>query len=271
MLAFKTRSDKVQFPIYVQPKLNGVRALYLGEDQLQSRDEHLWDPHVVGHLLPLLNNVAGEYILDGELYLHGMSLQQINSRIAVNRAEPHPQGRMIEYHVFDVVADAPMAERVDILTELMSRFDPRGKVKIVSTFLCTSEHQANCTFALCKREGYEGVMYRKVDAPYGFAEDCSNKQNRWWYLQKRKDWMDIDCCVIGLERGQGRLANTLGAFLLQAPNGAMFSAGSGLTDQQRQQYWSMSNQMVGKTVKIKFEMLSDTGVPLKPTILLVES
>ena len=268
MLAMKTRPDKVEWPLYVQPKLNGVRALFIGEDSLQSRDEHIWEPEVVRHLLVHLNNVAGEFILDGELYFHGMSLQQINSRIAVNRAAPHAESGLIEYHVFDVAAHVAFADRVELLEELRIRFEGTV-VKLVETYLCTTEHQADRAFELCKKQGYEGIMYRLPNAPYGFAENCGNKQNRWWCLQKRKDWLDVDCEIVSFEEGKGRLQGMLGAFTLVTPQGVAFSAGGGLTDEQRRSYWAAKETMLGGLVKVKYEMLSDGGVPLKPTIIQV--
>lgn len=267
MLAHKLRADKVRWPLFVQPKLNGVRALFLGVDQLQSRDGHLFSPLVVRHLLAWLNPFAGHYKLDGELYLHGMSLQQINSRIAVTRTEAHEESHLVEYHVFDVIADCSMEKRVEMLQELKYAFQD-CPVKVVDTYYCTVPAEADRAFKLFKQEKYEGAIYRLKDVPYGFEEECSNQENRWWNIMKRKDWLDVDCIPIAKVEGEGRLRGMVGAFVLMTPWGKEFQAGSGMSDWQREYWWN--SPKLPETVKVRYEMLSDGQVPLKPTIFLIE-
>jgi len=75
MLA-KTLGPKFSsYPCYVQPKLNGVRALYQrGQDTFwtfQSRDEKTWKTEVLAHIgNELCSLELGSVILDGELYVH---------------------------------------------------------------------------------------------------------------------------------------------------------------------------------------------------------
>lgn len=46
-----------------------------------------------------------------------------------------------------------------------------------------------------------------------------------------------------------------------------FQAGSGLSDAERVKF--LCESPVGRIARIKFEMLSDGGVPLKPTIEVI--
>src|SRR5262249_36888189 len=105
MLARTVGPKFSHYPCYVQPKLNGVRALYQA-GVFQSRDEKLWQPEVVKHLTDELGQFSqylGNVCLDGEFYCHGMRLQEINGAIAVNRKEPCKVTPQICFHVFDVV------------------------------------------------------------------------------------------------------------------------------------------------------------------------
>ena len=68
----------------------------------------------------------------------------------------------------------------------------------------------------------------------------------------------------------GEPKGILGAFELRADNGAQFTAGSGLTQAQKAEYWRAGDRMLGTRVRINFEMLSDGGVPLKPIVDCVE-
>lgn len=268
MLAKKLPSKHLTFPCIVQPKLNGVRALWIG-GKLQSRDEHLWLPHVLPHITSTLRLSASGIDLDGELYLHGLSLQQINSRVAVNRNEPHRDVLAIEYHVFDIISDEPQEVRAERLREL-SREWKQTSVFAVETLYCASQEFSDMCYKMWRQKHYEGLMYRKLGVPYGQLDVCGNQENRWHWLLKRKEFSDLVAEVVDCIEGNGQFANSLGAFLLRTSSGVLFSAGSGLTVQERVAYWANRNDMPGTKVRVEYEMLSDGGVPLKPTIACVE-
>jgi hypothetical protein len=110
-------------------------------------------------------------------------------------------------------------------------------------------------------------MYRHPDKPYGFAHNCGNQQNRWPYLLKRKDWMDDDFPIVDFKTTTG--AKGFRGFQLTCllPSGSTFDVGSGLDTLEVDDF--TLNSPIGKTAKVKYEMLSDSGVPLKPTILAI--
>ena len=112
------------------------------------------------------------------------------------------------------------------------------------------------------------MMYRSINDPYGMIDECGNKENRWATLLKRKDWLDMRCRIVGVNEGKGEFAGSVGAFVLQTEDGTTFQAGSGLTKFQRKAYWI--EDPVGRIAVVNYEMLSDGGVPLKPTIEMVE-
>src|ERR1700722_77162 len=104
------------FPCFLQPKLNGVRALAHHESSgfvMQSRDEKLWSYAVLGHIMDELSAFLVEAqklfgqswnpIFDGELYVHGWRLGDINSAIAVKRLEPTVKTKNVEFHIFDTI------------------------------------------------------------------------------------------------------------------------------------------------------------------------
>lgn len=269
MLAFKYVLGKIKFPCYVQPKLNGIRATWLPNEGLRSRSHGkekglIWDQRRLPHIYDALRQLPIK--VDGELYKHGMSLQQINGRVSVKSIKTHPDVQSIHFHIFDIVSSDPFSDRWEALQHWSNYFN--GSLKLVPTIFAENEQKADLAYQLFKRvQHYEGMMYRAIDAPYGTIEDCGNQENRWNYLLKRKDWLDIVCTVLGVQEGKGRLEGTLGAFVFETPGGKEFTAGSGLTDQQRAALWSMpTSQLTQMKVRIKYEMLSDGGRPLKPTI-----
>jgi hypothetical protein len=90
--------------VWLQYKLNGIRALSQGGN-FQSRDELPWNRGVLAHLTNYMREMfPPEWVLDGELYVHGWKLQDINGAIAVNRLGPTDKSPLVEYHIFDRVS-----------------------------------------------------------------------------------------------------------------------------------------------------------------------
>lgn len=277
MCAFKWQDHKhrLTLPFFVQPKLNGVRALYY-QRQMQSRglgeeQGKLWHPDVIQHLLMDLNRVVpSNWLLDGELYLHGLSLQQINSAIAVKRIAPSPKTTSIQYHVFDIIdtnsLHLPFMERARLLETLREKLviHQAHAVAVVPTTLIDREGLDNTLYATLRSQGYEGIMYRDPSAPYGFAEECTNKENRWRHLLKRKGWEDGEFEITDFQRTTGEKGNAGFQITYITKAGKTFNVGSGLSHAEQDYY--AQNSPVGQLLKLRFEMLSDTGIPLQPTI-----
>jgi ATP-dependent DNA ligase len=267
MLAHKASGKRYICPGYIQPKLNGLRAIWSPENKtLQSRDQKLWSFSVIQHIATTLFDLPFRF--DGELYSHGKSLQQINSRVAVNRVDPHPDATSISFHIFDIAL--PATEYHDRLTMLRTFNFSNPNIHIVPTFFYSDIHTAEQAHKMFKSEGYEGSILRDPFAHYGFVENCGNKENRWTRILKRKDFLDLTATIIGFDRGEGQFSDTLGSLVL-AYNNITFRAGSGLTIPQRNRIWQNKDLYINKPCVINYEMLSDSGIPLKPTIELVPS
>lgn len=277
MCAFKWQDhrSKLTFPFYVQPKLNGVRALYhqgiMQSRGLREEEGKVWDSSVVSHFTtPLLQACPPTWLLDGELYCHGKSLQQINSAIAVKRKSASSVTHEIQYHVFDIVdtqsLHRPFHQRAEMLEFLKTKMvvHQASTIQVVPTTFVSNPGLDDELYALYRSQGYEGLMYRLPSAPYGFAEECGNKENRWKYLLKRKGWIDDEFLILGFKLTEGEKGNQGFQLLCQTQSGTEFTVGSGLS-QEAQTYYSQ-NSPEGFLAKVRFEMLSDKGVPLKPTL-----
>lgn len=275
MLA-KTYEPRYWIPggMFVQPKLNGIRAMYKN-GVFMSRDGLAWSKDCLSHIRAALASLPSDIILDGELYVHGLSLQQINSRIAVNRTTPHDLEHTVSYNVFDQVSDMGFGIRHAELNLLWREHVPDPSALLVPTHFIHHPHHADPLFVHYKERGYEGIMYRHPLSPYSLPDICGNKENRSTYLLKRKTWQDLDADIIEVVSGNGRLSTTCGSLSL-VHNGAYFSAGSGLTDLQRDELWRRKDDIYDSYAfgrawkcKIQYEMLSDDGIPLKPIIILI--
>lgn len=272
MLAKVYKDSLYQKGMFVQPKLNGVRMMARGE-YLVSRGSgneqgEVWQPNRLTYIRMALEYLREDIIWDGELYCHGMSLQEINKRASVTSAKIHIDEGALEYHIFDYVSREPAYQRIAYLSRVARTLQGRF-VKIVPSFYTSSALDASRHYERFKSQGYEGMMYRTGHMPYAIPGEHSRKDNRVGWLLKRKDWLDLDATIIGLDEGEGKCAETLGSFRLQYGD-KTFSAGSGPTDAERAEYWKLGPRLLGCLCKVKYEMLSDEGVPLKPIVIQVE-
>lgn len=266
---------KMPYPCYMQPKLNGIRMVY-NNGVLMSRshgldEPKLFHPNRLQHIRKALANFPEHMVFDGELYIHGQSLQKINGLASVNSCTPRPGEQTLQYHIFDAfdfrTPEIAFEERIS--EEVYSMiYDVFNVIQLVQTAWISEEAMGEIQFAEYKDQGYEGAIYRNPSAPYGLSENCGNKENRWAHVLKRKDFLDAEFEIIGVQEGEGKYDGMVGAFLFEMPNGKEFSAGSGLSDMERHKYWS--SPPIGHTATVKYEMLSDEGVPLKPTIVEVQ-
>lgn len=260
----------------MQPKLNGIRMMALN-GVLMSRDGLVWKDHCLTHIREALSLLPKDKVFDGELYCHGLSLQEINSRIAVVRQDPHPEELNISYHIFDYVSLEPFFERSAHLHRWLHAAQQQCShllpIKWVHTHFAPTYESAHAFFRLCQAERYEGAMFRDPLSPYSLPSTCSNKENRTPWLLKKKDWEDMDALILAVLEGEGWASGTCGSLLLRTPEGVEFKAGSGLDLLQRDKLWSLRHEIESLSwiAKIRYEMLSLSRVPLKPTIILLPS
>jgi hypothetical protein len=113
---FKDHMNKVEWPSYIQPKLNGMRMLFNGTEA-RSRG----NKEIIREVIEHLQFDTGGFILDGELMLPNNVLLQ-ESMSAIKKYRPGISDKL-EYHVYDIVnTDLPYEERMKLLeTMFLSR------------------------------------------------------------------------------------------------------------------------------------------------------
>lgn len=101
---------------------------------------------------------------------------------------------------------------------------------------------------------WEGLMINK---------DATYKCKRTTDLIKVKRFYTMDLKVIKVVEGDGRLKGTLGALVVEF-KGNTVNVGSGYSDGQRAEIWSIREYMIGKIVEVKYkEVTKDKGTGLE--------
>lgn len=195
---------KKSYPAYIQPKIDGLRCLAVHDGQrwmLMSRSGTVEYnlPHIVAAITRA--DVPSNFILDGEIYKHGMSFQKISS---LGR-KLQPLSSRLEYHVYDCVNTKPasgtlewQSDRFMDLADIFESFDVSDPVVMVETKLACNEDEAFQLKSAFLEEGYEGAIMREPTGVYRFGKRSSD-------LIKMKNFDDTEFRVVGYREGRGRL------------------------------------------------------------------
>lgn len=96
---------------FVQPKLDGHRALYKDGVLYSRQGKELNLPHIV----EAIESTGLKHLhLDGEIYLHGLPLQEISKLIKKER----PETKDLQYHIYDWVHPEAFHTRIGNLQSL---------------------------------------------------------------------------------------------------------------------------------------------------------
>lgn len=264
--------------VIVQPKINGLRCHAIrqtgGRFRLFSREDNEFTQ------LPLINaaleNMAFDrerpLHFDGELYVHGMSLQDIRT-ICKRTTTQHPDHDVMEFHIFDRIPIhtediQPQLARLLSIKSILPW--PHGQDRERVRFVPFYQHNLDEVDSLLAQhlsEGYEGIMLRNPNALYEFRRSnnllkMKPRQIGAFTILYANEAIDI----------YGMPKDTLGSLTLQLPDSAQtFRCGAGLLDHsQRQSLWNRREKLKGLLAHIFYQELSDTGIPQQPILRYIE-
>lgn len=260
MLAKKWDERKIKFPCMVQAKLDGVRCIaYLedGEVHLRSRrGKELEIPQLKQYLTENKRILP----LDGELYNHGdLSFQGIIS--AVKRLSSKTD--KINLVVYDKPVDnVPNYDRqFKLLKRDKKRAGKKAPIKFLDTVICNSFEEIFEYHDKMRALGYEGVIIRNFDGLYEMGYRSDN-------LIKYKKFFDEEFPIVDVVEATGRDKGT-GIFVLKAKNGELFNARPQGSKQLRASYLRDRKKLIGKPCTVKYQELSDYGIPRFPSAIAV--
>jgi len=232
--------------VYVQPKLDGMRMIVTkqhGKIVAYSRKGKLID--TVGHILQALDaHLENGQFLDGELYRHGSTLQQIMSLAKRSQQD----SALLQYHIFDAIWDAPFSERLNGLQQLPTH----GPIVKVDTTLLTTTVSVDSLMRKARAEGYEGLILRDGDATY-------EPGKRSPHVVKVKEFLDAEFVVTDWDRTpQG-----VPILLCRTKERKYFRVTAPGTHAQREN----AADLIGKLVTVKYAYMTAEGVPFQPVCL----
>lgn len=259
---YKDHASKLRFPCYGSPKLNGFRlARVEGTSYSKAgiQEDLTGKPEQIVHFL---TEVIGDSAdTDGEIYCHGMPLQDIRSAWLT----PQESSAKLKYYIYDMpIVGEPTAQRMaelDMLHRLLSSMRAVYPVEFVEQRILRTQAEADAFYQECLDKGYEGVVYRNEDGVYEFDKQSSD-------MIKRKPRLDAEAKVLSVTKD--RIGD--GVLLCQMPSGLTFECKMKkpkTKGQQSYRGYDAATTLIGKWINYEYEELSNDGKPTKPVGIYV--
>ena len=255
----ENKAKHVVFPALAQPKLDGARCLAImknGKVKLWSRTqkEYVATPHLIEEIEKLFSHKKN-LILDGELYNHAYKNDFNTIMSLIKREDVHPDHKLVQYHVYDVVAPGTYDERTK---EIFKTIEKAVYLEEVETVEVDNMDQLEEYQATCVENGYEGCMYRNPHTSYEHKRSAG--------LLKVKSFKDDEYKIVDVEEGSGKLMGRVGAFYCQLPDGRTFKAKPMGTLEHVRDLWKNRKGCLGKMATVKYQNLTPDGVPRFPVL-----
>lgn len=260
-------TKKAKYPCFVQPKLNGARAVsfrHLKDNRLLSRNrkEFAGVDHITESLF-----LFGSLSPDGEIYKHGLTFQQLISLMKKDYKEGENEDYKdlssidLEYHVYDLaIPNKTYLERKEILDNIIPDWHPI--IKQVETVQVNSFDEVKKYHDKWVAEGYEGIIIRNKDEKYAF-----NDRNK--SLIKYKEFQDEEFEIVGyeIEEYDDSLNNQMLELVIWKckagnetftvrPVGSVIDRAAAL---------KTADEQIGKMYTVRFQEKSKDSVPIFPT------
>ncbi len=245
---------------YVSRKLDGVRCLIGKIDgevlaiSRMGKDYSVSARFIIEDLVDTLAIMADGEFLDGELYVHEKSLQNISG--LTRDQKPTDEHRMLQYHVYDVVAEGNVEFRIKGLSEYIRRSKrENNRIHMVVHHVVETHEEIKRLHDQFVQEGYEGAIARNAESEYLVG----GRDKR---MVKIKEFQDGEYVILGHKEGKRGLVDLV--YVMDLGNGNTFDAKP--MGVEGCELKTVPQKFVGKKANIRYFQLTDAGVPMFPIL-----
>ena len=251
---------KIKGNCFVEYKYDGVRVIAIvknGSTTLYSRNGKIFNnfPHIESALSKKSFN---NYVFDGEVMSEDFQalMKQVHRKSGAKTDDAF-------LALFDCLplnefnqgkSKLKNFERKNFLDDMSEQFKKCIRLVDYETINFDTE-DGQSKFAKMNNEalekGYEGLMIKPMNDYY----EC--KRSHAWL--KIKPFIEVSLKIDQVHEGTGRHSGKLGSFTVKGKDdGKYFSlnVGSGLSDQQREEFWQHKDSLIGKIIEIRADAIT---------------
>ena len=260
MLAHRYNEKKgdIKFPCFVQPKLDGVRCVVVG-NKLYSRNGNRFPvlPHIENELKLFNKN---NLILDGELFTDDINFEKIVGLVKKYKKseEDEKNSLKIYLNVFDYIdSKLPFNKRLINLNQFFEKNKNMKYIKQVKTEECPQEKNIEEFLEKYTKEKYEGLIIRNKSGLY-------EENTRSVHLQKLKKFIDEEFEIIDYTTpDQGKEVGCV-IWICRTKEGKQFSVRPSGNYQERKKLYREAKKYIGKMLTVRYQELTNGHVPRFP-------
>jgi DNA ligase-1 len=275
MLAHKWEdyADKVQYPMYSQPKLDGIRCIVRSDGMWTRAGKPIISaPHIFEGLKPLFEQNP-DLIFDGELYADKYA-NDFNAIVSlVKKTKPTAQdlkdsAAVIEYHIYDLPSCEEVFTKRYTALQHMQLHSWTTPVQLPLCCVLVDTNYVECAkdvetfYSEYVAAGYEGQMLR-LDLPY------ENKRSK--SLMKHKSFTDEEYTIVGYEEGNGNLTGMVGALVFETVDGDRFTASVNGGWDHLKELWAERDTLIGQQATVKYFQITPDGKPRFPKVTAIRN
>jgi len=291
--------EKVKFPCYTQPKLDGVRAMgFISSVKLDieildshshshSHSDSEYDKVILesrngkdyvhlNHIREEIKILLKDYpklVLDGELYTHNFEnkknverFQFLSEACKITRTSPHPKESFVEYWIFDIWdTECSFPGRFAILQDLFNNYS--GKIlKLVPTKQVDSHQEIEKFMNKTLKQDFEGIMIRNSQAKY-----ISRKDYHCDDLLKYKRFEDEEWVIVGADECQGTQKGAI-KWNLELDSKRVVAKQMGSVEDAKElykQFKKTPEKFIGEKINIRFNERTKDGIPRFPRATVI--
>lgn len=244
--------DKVKFPIYSQPKLDGIRCIVKSDGMwTRTGKEIISAPHIYENLKHIFESQP-DLVLDGELYTSNKDVDFNTIISCVRKTKPTKEDLMtsqnfIEFWMYDMYNGINLiyAQRRKELILLSKTYNLKFNLfPIVATYPLFSFNEIDAQLSEYIAQGFEGQILR---VPNAFYENKRSKS-----LLKHKTFHDEEFTILAINEGIGKFANKAATITIKTQEGVFVDCTINGTMQYLEEVWLNRIKLHGKLATIKY-------------------
>jgi len=261
---FEDYADSLEYPVYIQPKLDGIRCENLETGLLTRNGKSILScPHIHGdESVFTYMNTVNITALDGELYNHTLKEDFNKITSLVKKLKPSDEDieeskKLIQYWIYDcIVPNTKFSKRNALLKTL-----PNNKYWVlVPTYKCNNRNEIDTYYEKFIEEGFEGAIIR-IDDVY--------EHKRSKFLLKRKEFQDAEFPILNIIEGVGNRSGMAGYIETKTKEGKPFKSNIKGDRDFLKDLLINKQDYIGKTVTIKYFKLTPDLIPRFPVAIKI--
>lgn len=230
----------VVFPVYVQKKITGIRALSVRGKLFSKTGTAL-------NLAAIEKHIPENVVLDGTLGFDPQDREQI-TRFFVFDILPRSEWDTQE---FNVTLEERITRPFERNDADCPEFVPNDYVRWVRMTQCSDFEAMWTMYSACLEEGYPGVMIKNPSSPYTLG------RTRDWMRLVPLETMTVE--VTDVIEGKGLFAKSVNGLKCRTAEGRVFTVSTGMDEEQRKEWWE--HGIPSKQLVVRYQELGEGGIP----------